>query len=180
MIKKKFFCSVDCGTKQGLVELESKKIKQRIAVNLSNTAISRIPRKNKKPHEQTKADLLQMCLKLAQKTARIRDKDLGCITCEKTKNYQGVWDGAHFISKTSSFARLNLNNIHKACEQCNRFATDKHHAAYEPALRIKIGDAKVDFLKANKDTIVKHQNKDYFIKYLRVMRKYLKRIEARL
>lgn len=118
------------------------------------------------------------CQAIANKIARLRDFDDGCISCDKPANWQGQWHGSHFRSVgAASAVRFNLWNIHKACSICN------HHnsgnlAGYTPRLIAKIGQERVDWLNAQ--TKVTRYDVDYLKKYKRIMGKKLRRLEKRL
>lgn len=122
-------------------------------------------------------DWLNDCQTVANKIARVRDSADGCISCNRPATWDGQWHGSHFRSVgAASAVRLNLWNIHKACSICN------HHKSgnigeYEPRLVAKIGQEKVDWLKAQ-NQIVRYAP-EYCKKYLRVMRKKLNRMEKR-
>lgn len=65
-------------------------------------------------------DLMKIAKLLMQKYARLRDKDLPCISCGNDKS--SVWDGGHFFkSELYSGVRLDELNIHKQCRKCNTF-----------------------------------------------------------
>jgi len=73
----------------------------------------------------------------AQKVARLRDKDLPCISCGATTTY--LWQGSHFYpAKMYKTLALNLDNIHRSCFVCNKHQSG-NIANYKPALIKKIG-----------------------------------------
>lgn len=114
---------------------------------------------------------------VAQKYARVRDRLDGCISCDKGPNWQGQWHGSHFRSVgAASGVCLNLWNIHKACSQCNKWQSG-NIAAYEPRLRAKIGDDRVDWLKAQNG--LARYSVDYIKRYKRVLSKRIRRMEKR-
>ena len=79
---------------------------------------------------------------------RLRDWHQGCISCDKTSLWTGgVWTASHFRSVGAApQLRFHLWNINRACDQCN-FWKAGNIADYEPRLRARIGDAKVDWLR---------------------------------
>jgi len=100
---------------------------------------------------------------------RLRDKDLGCISCDKPAAWQGQWHASHFRSVgASSATRFNLWNIHKSCSICNNWKSG-NLSEYEPRLRAKIGDEKVDWLRTQ------NQRAEYSIEYLKRLIKIFKR-----
>jgi hypothetical protein len=108
---------------------------------------------------------------------RLRDVHLGCVSCDKPANWDGQWHASHFRSVgAASAVRFNLWNIHKSCSVCNNWKSG-NLSDFEPRLREKIGNQKVDWLRT--------QNKraHYSIEYLKrlkyVMKKKANRQEAR-
>lgn len=98
---------------------------------------------------------------------RARDARLGygCISCDKPANWDGQWHASHFRSVgAASGVRYNLWNINRACWICNKLYSGRIDA-YTPALIERIGQDKVDWLKA--------QNKP-----VRYSREYLERLRA--
>lgn len=96
---------------------------------------------------------------------RLRDANLGCISCDKPANWGGQWHCSHFRSVgAAAHLRFNLWNMNKSCSACNNFLSG-NIAGYRPKLIEKIGQAKVDWLERNQE-IVRHDIT------------YLKRIKA--
>jgi hypothetical protein len=103
------------------------------------------------------------------KYVRLRDRHLGCVSCDKPTSWHGQWHASHFRSvKAASAVRFNLWNIHKSCSVCNNFDSG-NISNYEPRLREKIGDEKVEWLKTQ------NQTSDYTFEYLARMRKIFSR-----
>lgn len=127
---------------------------------------------------KSRRNWLDECQAIANKIARIRDKDDGCISCDLGPNWQGQWHGSHFRSVgAASAVRLNLLNIHKACSPCNHHKSG-NIAEYEPRLVKKIGQDRVDWLKAQNH--LARYDIDYLKRYKAVMGKRLRRMEKRL
>lgn len=64
--------------------------------------------------------LMKTAKELVQRFARLRDKNLPCISCGTNKAYE--WHGGHlFKSELYSGVRLEEININKQCGQCNTF-----------------------------------------------------------
>jgi hypothetical protein len=108
---------------------------------------------------------------------RLRDVHLGCVSCDKPANWDGQWHASHFRSVgAASAVRFNLWNIHKSCSVCNNWKSG-NLSDFEPRLREKIGDQKVDWLRTQ------NQRAHYSIEYLKrlkyVMRKKANRQEER-
>lgn len=123
-------------------------------------------------------ELEQECRRIVQKIARIRDKDDGCISCTKPANWDGQWHGSHFRSVGACSAlSLHLWNIHKACSVCNHHKSG-NIAEYEPRLIQKVGQDRVDWLKAQNQTV--KRTREYLERFKRVMGKRLRRMEKAL
>lgn len=131
-----------------------------------------------KAKAKTPSQLAEPVRKLAQRYAVLRDRDFGCISCDKPPHWTGgKWHGSHFKSVGSNSAlQFNLLNIHKACDQCNYFLAG-NIGPYETRLRQKIGDEKVDWLKCHP------RSRDYTPEYLArlaaILRKKIKRLEKK-
>lgn len=114
---------------------------------------------------------------IANKYARVRDANDGCISCNKPASWDGQWHGSHFRSVgAASAVRLNLWNIHKACSVCNNYLSG-NISEYTPRLIKKIGLEKVEWLKTQ-NQLVKYEV-DYLKRYKRVIGKRLRRMEER-
>lgn len=88
-----------------------------------------------------------------------RDKGLDCICCDRPMD--GAIHAGHFLeSGNNSFLRYHEDNIHAQRGQCN-FYHGGDSGDYEFRLRIKIGNAKVRWLLANKGGTVKRTAQDY-------------------
>lgn len=121
---------------------------------------------------------LELAQEAVNKYVRLRDKKQGCVSCDKGPNWGGQWHASHFRSVgAASAVRFNLWNIHKSCSICNNWKS-ANLSEYEPRLRAKIGNEKVDWLRTQ------NQPATYPIEYLqrliKVARKKIKRMERRL
>jgi hypothetical protein len=102
---------------------------------------------------------------VVNKYVRLRDAHLGCVSCDKPASWDGQWHASHFRSRGAASAiRFNLWNIHKSCSICNHWKSG-NLAEYEPRLREKIGDEKVDWLRTQ------NQQADFSIEYLKRLKK---------
>lgn len=129
----------------------------------------------KKEAAKTRQQWLAECQSVANKYARVRDDQDGCISCDKPANWHGQWHGSHFRSVgAASAVRLNLWNIHKACSVCNHHLSG-NIAGYRPRLIEKIGLPKVQWLEAQ-NKIVRYDI-DYLKRYKQVIGTRLKRME---
>lgn len=109
---------------------------------------------------------------------RKRDAHLGCISCDRQASWNGQWHASHFRSVgAASAVRFNLWNIHKSCSVCNNWKSG-NLSEYEPRLREKIGDSKVDWIRTQT------QPRTYSIEYLarlkKIFTKKVKRMNVKL
>jgi len=114
---------------------------------------------------------------VVNKYVRLRDAHLGCVSCDKPASWDGQWHASHFRSRGAASAiRFNLWNIHKSCSICNNWKSG-NLGEYEPRLREKIGNEKVDWLRTQ------NQQADFSIEYLKRLKKVfsqkIKRLEKR-
>lgn len=99
------------------------------------------------------------------KYVRLRDWNDGCISCHLPATWGGQWHASHFRSVgAASAVRYNLWNIHKACSVCNNYKSG-NLSEYEPRIRAKIGDEKVDWLRTQ------NQVTRYSVEYLQRLEK---------
>jgi hypothetical protein len=118
------------------------------------------------------------CKSIAQKYVRVRDRFDGCISCDKPPHWHGQWHGSHFKPAGNFKAvALNLMNIHKACSECNNYKSG-NGVEYNDKLILKIGQAKVDWLKSQ--TQPHRHSVEYLQRYKKVMGKRLRQMEKRI
>lgn len=106
---------------------------------------------------------------------RVRDKLLGCVSCDRPASWQGQWHASHFRSVgAASSLRFNLWNIHKSCSICNNWKSG-NLSDYEPRLKEKIGANRVDWLRTQ------NRRAEYSIDYLRRLKRiFSKRTKLKL
>lgn len=124
---------------------------------------------------KSKAQWAREAQTAVNKYVRLRDAQLGCVSCDKPASWGGQWHASHFRSVGAATAvRFNLWNIHKSCSVCNNWKSG-NLSEYEPKLREKIGDEKVDWLRTQ------NQLSTYSIEYLQrlkiIFTKRAKRLE---
>ena len=102
---------------------------------------------------------------LAQKTfnayIRERDRDEGCISCDKPSTWTGgLWHAGHYLT-TAAKPQLRFNefNVNKQCSQCNLFLSG-NVARYKARLCQKIGTDAVEALE-NDNTKARYRAEDY-------------------
>lgn len=117
--------------------------------------------REKRAKLKTRSDWLKEAQAQVNRYVRLRDAHLPCASCDRPASWGGQWHASHFRSVgAASAVRYSLWNIHKACSICNNHKSG-NLSEYEPRLRARIGDAKVDWLRTQ------NQRTDYSIDYLR-------------
>ena len=114
---------------------------------------------------KSRADWAREAQAEVNRYVRYRDMHLGCVSCDKPATWDGQWHASHFRSVgAASAVRFNLWNIHKSCSVCNNWKSG-NLSDYEPRLRAKIGDAKVDWLRTQNHVV------SYSVDYLKRVKK---------
>lgn len=108
---------------------------------------------------------------------RIRDHEQGCISCDKTRYWDGQWHAGHLIPVgRSSFLRYDLRNINKQCSQCN-----KHNggmvAEHERGIVRRYGQARLDFLQSAPRS--RRYDDDYLIRMANIFRRKTRILKKR-
>jgi hypothetical protein len=161
------WCSPACGAAIALGKLAKQKAAQ--------AKVERAEDRQKKKALKSPAQLSEPVRKLAQRYAVLRDREYGCISCDKGPHWHGVWHGSHFKSVGSNSAlQFNLWNIHKACDQCNFFLAG-NIGPYETRLRQKYGDERVDWLKNHPRS--RSYTPEYLDRLAAILRKKIRRIQ---
>jgi hypothetical protein len=115
-------------------------------------------KKTKAKHNKEKKEFRANDKKLRTKEAekafnayiRERDKNEGCISCNKTKDWSGQWHAGHFYTtKARPDIRFNEDNCHKQCSVCNNYLSG-NIGEYRPAIIGKIGEERFLALTLNK------------------------------
>lgn len=159
-------CGWQCAAEWTLRQKAKKEAKARLDDKRQDRA--------KKEALKSRQDWLKEAQTAVNKYVRLRDHHLGCVSCDKPASWQGQWHASHFRSVGASPAtRFNLWNIHKACSVCNNYLSG-NLSEYEPRLRAKIGDEKVDLLRS-----MNHQPK-YSVEYLKRLKNVYTRKAHRL
>lgn len=108
------------------------------------------------------------------KYCRLRDKDLGCVSCDKPATWIGQWHASHYRSVGACpELRFNELNVHKSCSVCNNFLSSN---AIEYRIRLipKIGLEKVEWLEGP------HEPKKYTIEELIALKAHFKQLYKEL
>lgn len=108
---------------------------------------------------------------------RLRDTGRPCISCGRDAHWGGQWHASHLRSVGAASAlRFHLWNVWRACSICNHHLSG-NVAEYERRLRTFIGDARVDWLRAQNKPA--EFSREYLERLRRVFRKKANRLEAR-
>lgn len=168
------WCGPDCGSAMALAKV----VKAKQAKAAKERKAERADTMRRKAAIKTIPQLEEECRVIVQKIARIRDRNDGCISCELPANWDGQWHGSHFRSHgAASAVQFNLWNINKSCWICNKLYSGRIDQ-YEPRLVSKIGQGRVDWLKAQ-NQVVKN-SREYLARFKKVMGKRLRRMEKRV
>ena len=123
-------------------------------------------------------DWLAECQAIVNKYVRLRDRHLGCCSCDRPPSWDGQWHASHLRSVgAASAVRFNLWNIAKGCSICNNHKSG-NLGEYLPRARARWGDERVDWLYAQ-NQLVKYEI-PYLERFKAVMGKKLKRLEKRI
>jgi hypothetical protein len=125
-----------------------------------------------------RAKLLAEAQAAVNRYVRLRDAGRPCVSCDRPPSWDGQWHASHLRSVgAASAVRFNLWNIWRACSICNHHLSG-NLAEYEPRLRALIGDAKVDWLRAQNQRVT--YDRDYLLRLRAVFTKKARRIESRI
>ena len=153
-------CSFECQVALGVFFAERSKAKREKAERIAEIASTKILREKLK----TKRDWMREAQAAINSYVRVRDSELGCISCDKPSSWNGQWHASHFKSTgANSFLRFNLWNIHKACSVCNNHLSG-NIGEYSKRLPEKIGNERFEYL----DTAPKIGK--YSVEYLKRLR----------
>jgi hypothetical protein len=146
------------------------------AIELAKLQREKKQRKIDREHKvrlRSRAKWLELTQEVINKYVRLRDGKDGCISCHRSASWGGQWHASHFRSVgAASAVRFNLWNIHKSCSICNKWKSG-NLSDYEPRLRAKIGDEKVDWLRTQNQTVT--YDVEYLQRLIRIVRKKIKR-----
>jgi hypothetical protein len=137
-------CSIGCAIK---IAEQVRKVAERKDDKLRRQAL------------KTRQDWLREAQAAVNALVRYRDREDGCISCDRPADWPGQWHASHFKSVGSSPAlRFDLANIHKSCSICNNHMSG-NIGSYAPRLLAKIGAD--EFARLNgPQPIVKHSIED--------------------
>lgn len=143
---------------------------------LQKAKVARKETREKKVKLRTRRKWLKLAQDEVNKYIRLRDSKDGCISCDRPATWDGQWHASHFRSVGAASAiRFNIWNIHKSCSICNNWKSG-NLSDYEPRLREKIGDEKVDWLKSQNHTVT--YTPEYLQRIIKIAKKKIKRLTA--
>ena len=123
---------------------------------------------------KTRADYVREAQAAVNRYVRLRDRDKGCVSCDRPATWNGQWHASHFRSVgAASSVRFNLWNIHKACSVCNHHLSG-NLSEYRPRLVVLIGQDRVDWLDSQ-NQVVRYEI-EYLERLKRVFNKRANRI----
>lgn len=164
---------VACGVACALSMAKAKSDQARKSLAL----VERRELKVRKDKLKSRAEYAKDAQAVINRYVRLRDAHLGCISCDKPASWDGQWHCSHFRSVGSAaHLRFNLLNMNKSCSACNNFLSG-NIAGYRPKLIEKIGQAKVDWLECNQDTV--RHDIAYLKRIKTVFTKKCRRLEGR-
>lgn len=110
-------------------------------------AVERKEHLEAKAKVKRKADHAKEAQTEFNKWIRLRDKHLGCVSCDKPASWSGQWHASHFKSVGSSPAlRFEPMNCHKSCSVCNNYLSG-NIGPFRVELIKRIGQEAVDWLE---------------------------------
>lgn len=168
LINNRLYCDISHATAYGI---KNKPKGKAVIQKAENKRI-----RKRKQELKTATQWLDELQTIVNKIVRLRDKHLGCISCDKPSTWGGQWHAGHFYPRGRCGAiRFNLWNIHKQCSVCNNHLSG-NLTACKPRLIEKIGIDRFNYLELHQNDI-KKWDIDYIKKGIRVAKKALKRIE---
>jgi hypothetical protein len=118
------------------------------------------------------------CRKIVQKIARLRDRHLGCISCDKPANWDGQWHGSHYRAHGGcSSLQFHLWNINKACWICNKLYSGRVDQQKVGIVQ-RYGQERLAWLDAQPKSM--KVSREYLARFKKVMGKRLRRMEKRI
>lgn len=135
--------------------------------------------KTRKEAIKPRAKWLAECQAIVNKYVRLRDRDLGCISCGAKPEacFGGAMDAGHFRSVGSApHMRFYLPQIAAQCVKCNRYLSG-NAVEFRRGLTGRIGIERVEAIEAMQG--VAKFDREYLVRLKRVMTKKTRRLEKR-
>jgi hypothetical protein len=137
--------AVVCGFK--CAEEYAKRSRDRREASLKRT--ERVKTKKAIEAIQPKSYWLKKAQTVVNRYTRLRDKDEGCVSCDKPSTWQGQWHASHYRSVGSApHLRFDERNVHKSCSVCNNHLSG-NQINYRIRLVQKFGIEFVESLEAD-------------------------------
>lgn len=138
----------DCAVEWALKEKAKRERKEQRAQAKAKSEERKADRA-KKESLKTRSDWIKEAQAAFNRAIRLRDANLGCVSCEKPATWNGQWHASHYKSVGSNSAlRFNLWNVHKSCSVCNNYKSG-NIGEYRPRLIARVGIDRVDWLDAH-------------------------------
>ena len=120
------YCNLECATKYAYQNKDK-------GAKTKHTAQKKALKDNDKPFRLKQAQFAFNAF------IRERDKDLGCVSCDKDKNWHGQWHCGHFKTVGArAELRFTETNAAKQCSQCNNYLSG-NIIEYEKELIKRVG-----------------------------------------
>lgn len=162
-----------CGPSCALLHAKQKGEKERKAL----AKIERKAIREAKERIKPRGEYMKEAQAVINRYVRLRDANLGCVSCERPATWQGQWHASHYRSRGAApHLRFNLHNIHKACSICNNHLSG-NIMGYRPELVRRIGEERVAMLEANQERA--GFAIDYLKRLKRVFAEKVRRLELR-
>ena len=124
------------------------------------------------------AELLKEAQAEFNRYIRLRDRQLGCASCDKPSGWDGQWHASHYRSVGAApQLRFNTKNVHKACSVCNNHLSG-NISGYRPRLIERVGIEAVEALECNND--IKRYTREYAKRVKSIFAKRCRMIEKRM
>lgn len=109
---------------------------------------------------------------------RLRDRNLGCCSCDKPATWGGQWHASHLRSVGAAPGlRYNLWNIAKSCSQCNNHLSG-NISEYLPRAIERMGQKRVDWLYAQNKPV--KRTREYLERLRAIFAKKARRLKKRI
>lgn len=163
-------CSPDCAVVIALDRVAKKKAKE--------AKIERAADKKKLEKFKSRSDWMREAQAVFNKYCRLRDSNLGCISCDKDRYWGGQWHAGHYKSVGANQSlRFNLKNVNKQCSQCNLYLSS-NAIEYRKGLINKIGLIEVENIESNYES--RKFTVDYLIRLKKIFTKRIAHINRKL
>lgn len=181
LINAGVFCSVN----SAYLFVTAKQVKQRKRqqAKVKQVQAKEVKAANKAHREEKerikpKSKWLSELQAVFNKYVRLRDINLGCVSCNKPSDWHGQFHAGHYFSRGhSSSLRFNLWNCHKQCSVCNNHLSG-NIGEYTPEIIRRIGQNRFDYLVAHKSDVTSY-DVEWIKRAIKVTRKAIKRLEKR-